>query len=200
VAKFWIFAASSICAAAFLLTNGQARAATYGYAAPFYGNVLISGDISIPTEITISLTGGPITLGGWPPGFPHAAAFSEQLYAEVLDPDGDRLNPVRVYTGQYCTSFVLGGCSDGDNPPPGEQSFVSFSISDAERLLSIDVEVSSFFVTSWSAGFAITLPDNLWIAPLPASLPLFASALAGLGLLGWGQRHMKRSLRGRPQQ
>ena len=33
--------------------------------------------------------------------------------------------------------------------------------------------------------FQITLPDGLTIAPLPAALPLFATGVGALGLLGW---------------
>jgi hypothetical protein len=43
------------------------------------------------------------------------------------------------------------------------------------------------FVTE-STNVTITLPDSASITPLPAALPLFATGLGALGLLGWRRK------------
>ena len=44
------------------------------------------------------------------------------------------------------------------------------------------------------ATLGLFLPEGMYITPLPASLPLFATGIAGFGLLGWhGRRALRRS-------
>jgi hypothetical protein len=43
-------------------------------------------------------------------------------------------------------------------------------------------------MTVFSLALEITVPDGLSPTPLPAALPLFATGLGALGLLGWRRK------------
>ena len=106
----------------------------------------------------------------------------------VLDPDGvtisDRLrwiDPNNSFTS--CTSTSgLGPCAN---------RMIFYSLDDVTHAFGSTTET----VTENASGiFSYTTPngvntyDGVSQVPLPATLPLFASGLAGLGLLGWRRK------------
>ena len=82
---------------------------------------------------------------------------------------------------------------------------MSFDVSDTSRFLTIDTSV----MVNGPLDLALTvdLPDGLQLliisdpipqglaqTPLPGALPLFASGLGALGLLGWGRKRKAAAL------
>jgi hypothetical protein len=48
-------------------------------------------------------------------------------------------------------------------------------------------------MTRWAIRYAVVRRRNA--TPLPATLPLFATGIGGLGLLGWRRKRKARSMR-----
>ena len=61
-------------------------------------------------------------------------------------------------------------------------------ISSDDLTLDISTDIFAQNVPSDDLQLQVTLPDNLSITPLPAALPLFATGVGILGLLGWHRR------------
>ena len=66
---------------------------------------------------------------------------------------------------------------------------------------TLDISTSSFATFIGGPGTVafsvnIGLPDGAYVTPLPAALPLFATGLAALGLIGWRRKRKNAALIG----
>jgi hypothetical protein len=92
--------------------------------------------------------------------------------------------------------LAAGRNTPGALPETGPEEF---SI-DATGQLDIPLTVSAFVfppsgLSSGSTTLTVTVPDGLSLepaTPLPAALPLFATGLGALGLLGWRRKRKAR--------
>ncbi len=68
----------------------------------------------------------------------------------------------------------------------GDNGTVTVPAGASELLLGINDDIFSDNTGSWTVS--VTGPTAVSTVPLPAALPLFATGLAGLGLLGWRRK------------
>jgi hypothetical protein len=107
----------------------------------------------------------------------------------------DPYNQIAFYTGFNGTGSlidVIGGNTtsyNGSNLPAGPFDLVTFAVSSGE--------IGSVVLTDVGAAFEYKLDppaaDPPSGTPLPAALPLFATGLGALGLLGWRRKRKSRA-------
>ena len=175
----------------------QASASTFNL--PLAGEVEIVGDLPAPVSISVSMTATPLGSSSWV--FNSSIQQSSDIGGLFSQPQGC----VGAACGTLAGFFVCGSTiSCGIELLPGfvisrNGESVSFDVSDASRFLMIDTSV----LIHGPVDFELTanLPDGLQVlvisdpipqglaqTPLPAALPLFASGLGALGLLGWRRK------------
>jgi hypothetical protein len=96
--------------------------------------------------------------------------------------------------------FGIGACVGGGTSHAGSFNFETSAVNSG----TITIHLTAENGTTWSNAFAVLVPNsNGWEAadnmagspqalgvatPLPAALPLFATGIGGLGLLGWRRK------------
>jgi hypothetical protein len=170
-----------VAASTALTTNASAVTLSYEYSGTgnvsFQSNTTLDlgGTCSSPCVISALMTisgSGPV----WNPSVPSGWATSAS--ATVTDNMGDTLL-LGVDTGNYTTGTkheTFGGVFF----PTALPSTLDISTSSLASILggsgTIDYSIN------------ISLPDGLYVTPLPEALPLFATGLGVLGLLFWRRR------------
>ena len=180
------FAATGFLA---LVACGPTRAGTFTFSAPSNfdssTNTLNFGSLAIGSTLEVVVTAtGALTPGGAPPGdYVLAPAWSFPGGSNLLAPfsyvaEG---NPVPPSTNGCFTSNLT--CNI-------DYFFTPISTG----LFTTTQEV--FFQTSFGGfGETITLEGTgVAATPIPAALPLFATGLGGLGLLGWRRKRKARAV------
>lgn len=175
----------------------KASASTFNL--PLSGEVEVVGDISSPVSIVLSMTVTPLAASYW--------VFDTSI--NQAGSVGGVFAPPQGCLGTSCGTldgfFVCGGrIGCGIDPSQGTVisttgAAISFNISDTSRFLLIDTSVRDD--SPIGLELTATLPDGLQIltisdptpegvaeTPLPATLPLFASALGALSLLRWKRK------------
>ena len=217
-----LFAASTLAAQADVLvgtpaTPGIGNCIPFGCFRNYqqvYSSSLFSGPISIigltffntqftpgtidPATYTITLSSGGATVGSLSTTFANNLGPNAQLFFSGS------------LSGSAAPSFTISGTAFNYNPSSGDllvQIFKNTGTSNAAATVFADSRTGDFsdfervFNTDGSAtGFVqtarglVTQFDTPPVSavPLPAALPLFATGLAGLGLLGW--RRKKKAL------
>jgi hypothetical protein len=181
------FVRAAICAMVVLTTGAalptSASAVTLSYEYSGTGDVSfqqdttlnIGGTCSSPCVISAVMTisgNGPV----WDPSIP--SGWGTSASATVTDNLADVMS-LGVTTGNYTT---------------GTKHEIFGAVLFASVLPSIlDISTSSFAIFTGGPGtvdytISISLPDGAYVTPLPAALPLFATGLGVLGLLGWRRK------------
>lgn len=164
------------------------------FSLPLAGEIEIVGDIPTPVSISISAAVTPLGASYW------VVNIGIEQSGSVGGPFSEPQGCVGAFCGTLAGFYVCGGgigCGvtlvPGTVMPRGDP--VSFDVSDTSRFLMID----TFVQTDSPVGLNLTanLPDGLQIliisdpmpegvaqTPLPAALPLFATGLGAIGLLG----------------
>ncbi len=186
------FVRVAICAAAVLTAGAglttSASAVTLSYEYSGTGNVNFQSDTTLDIGGTCSspcVISAVMTINGTGPAFNPSipSGWGAGVSATVTDNLGDT------------TSFAV---NTGDFP--GTQHGIFGSVIFASVLPStLGISTSGF--ASILGGPAtvdysinISLPNGAYVTPLPAALPLFATGLGALGLLGWRRkRRLERS-------
>ena len=172
-------------AVAGMVTAAQAATVTLQYTGDPYTN--ISGDYTTDMYISgwVELPFAPFVDDGTIYTKQPGATTSPYDVVDFSFTDGIDTY-TRLTTGQYgfkfltdATGAIVGWRIDLDNtlrscfnPPPIGSS-------------------NSFCPGDYTAGatvFNVTNPGEWTVVPLPAALPLFATAIAGMGLLGWRRK------------
>ncbi len=178
-----------------------ASASTYNL--PLAGEVEIVGDIPVPISITLSVTVNSLEASFWV--FDTSVAQSGSINGVFSQP----LSCVGTSCGNLAGFFVCGGrigCSIDTLPGTvvsRTEEPVTFDVSDTSRFLMIDTTVRDD--SPIGLELTATLPEGLQIllisdptpegvaeTPLPATLPLFATGIGALSLLGWRRKHRAR--------
>lgn len=148
-------------------------------------------DTDVPSAVDPDLV-GPITpVGGGPAGdFGNVAIIQGSNFPPVNDFAGGgdivfsfnrlvRLNSLDIIDAEEGATVMIGGLMSSELIG-ADNMFVSFSN-------DLDVGLVDSFVVSFDGSGAV---DNVSVAPVPvpATLPLIAVALGGLGLLGRRRR------------
>jgi len=189
--KLLTFAALAVSFTTMSFTTNSANATTVNL--PLNSSIYITGDIPNPTSITLVLTHIP----------PDPISWVGVVSLQQSDHAGGPLvSPTGCIVGEsICGLFAnFVDCSDGCGEllPPGY-----FKVSNLGEAVSINVSDSSRYLEiHWTnlrdpppiLQLTADLPDGLGITPLPAALPLFATGLGALGLLGWRRRRLGRQL------
>jgi hypothetical protein len=137
----------------------------------------IGGTCSSPCVVAALMTisgNGPV----WDPSIP--SGWGTGASATVTDNLGDVMS-LGVTAGNYTT---------------GTKHEIFGAVLFASVLPSIlDISTSSFGVFTGGPGtvdysISISLPNGAYVTPLPAALPLFATGLGALGLLGWCRKRI----------
>ncbi len=171
----------------------QASASTFNL--PLSGEVEVVGDISGPVLISVSMTVTPLDASYW------VIDTSIQQAGSVGGVFSQPQGCVGTSCGTLAGFFVCGGrIGCGIDPSQGTVisttgASISFDVSDASRFLLIDTSVRDD--SPIGLELTATLPDGLQFViisdptpegvaetPLPGTLPLFATALGALSLLG----------------
>ncbi len=169
---------------------------------PLVGEVEIIGDISSPVSISLSMTVNPLGASYWV--FDTSVGQSGSINGMFSAP----LGCVGTSCGNLAGFYVCGGrINCGIDTLPGTVISrtgepVSFDVSDTSRFLMIDTSVRD----DSPIGLELTaiLPDGLQVViisdptpegvaetPLPATLPLFATGIGALSLLGWRRKQRR---------
>jgi hypothetical protein len=175
----------------------QANATTFTM--PLIGEVEIVGDLPAPVPISISMT--PTSLGASYWVLDTSIVQAGNIDGAFSEPQGC----VGTTCGTLAGFFVCGGTIHcGISLMPGTVisrtgEAVSFDIADTSRFLTIDTSVR--VDGPLNLELTVDLPDGLQLlvisdpipeglaqTPLPGGLPLFASGLGALGLLGWRRK------------
>lgn len=182
------FCAKSVCFALALFAlwgiSDGARASTFSVSypdSPQLNIVVDLGGTPLPGENSI---GDVLSITGDGPMYSpdNGDGWEAEAKATVTDNFGDSAF-VDVYE---CSGFSC-------HPIDGS----GFSFTSVPTSLQIDLGIGVPYDVGGpvdaTATLTLFLPDGMYVTgvnttPLPASLPLFASALAGLGLLGWCKR------------
>jgi hypothetical protein len=172
-----------ILAAASTELTTEASAVTLSYEYSGTGNISFQSSSSLdlagtcPSPCVISAL---MTISGtgpaWNPSIPSGWATSAN--ATITDNLGDLMS-LGVDTGNYTTGTkheIFGGVFFASGLP----SVLDVSTSSIASILGgsgvIDYTID------------INLPSGAYVTPLPAALPLFATGLAALGVLGWRRK------------
>ncbi len=161
----------AILAAAFLSTSLFTSAHAATYILPLGGDITISGPIATVEEVTLSIA----VFGVFPPNdlLVAKSSFGAVVFQSFLSPSSN--------SGYNVVSDCVAGSGGGVKPcGPFFPASVTFLITDADRNWNINVFLYSNNAITGGAKLTLTLPDNLYITPLPATLPLFAMGLGGL--------------------
>lgn len=164
-----------------LTTNASAVTLSYEYSGT--GNVSFQSDTTLDLGGTCSspcVVSALMTISGngpvWNPSIP--SGWGTGASATVTDNLGDTML-LGVDTGNYTTGTkheIFGGVFF----PSALPTTLDISTSSLASILggsgTIDYSIN------------ISLPAGLYVTPLPAALPLFASGLGALGLLFWRRR------------
>jgi hypothetical protein len=109
-----------------------------------------------------------------------------QAGSPIAEPDLSPFGTALTGYGQNCTVTPYCPHPSGDS---SETILVGeLYISSDDLTLDISTDIFAQNVPSDDLQLQVTLPDNLSITPLPAALPLFATGVGILGLLGWHRR------------
>lgn len=176
-----------------------AKASASTFILPLTGEVEVVGDISSPVSISLSMTVAPLGASYWV--FDTNIQHSGSVSGMFSEPQGC----VGTSCGTLAGFFVCGGrIGCGIDLSEGTVisttgAAVSFDVSDTSRFLLIDTSVRDD--SPIGLELTATLPDGLQFViisdpipvgvsetPLPATLPLFATALGTLSLLRWRRK------------
>jgi hypothetical protein len=117
-----------------------------------------------------------LTISGTGPAASPTSGWATQAFATITDNLGDNLI-LGVNAGNVGTNHPING---GVFFPSILPSTLDVSTSSLASFLggpgTIDYSIS------------INLPDGAYVTPIPAALPLFATGLGALGLLGWRRK------------
>jgi hypothetical protein len=119
-----------------------------------------------------------------------------QTFTNVSLPDFNGGGPVNSCSGGVCVNTVytvndVGGGGTGNSMTGALNTYdlteVAFTLNSA---LTAGALTSATFTSNGPETllFGITTGSTASVVPLPAALPLFASGLVGLGLLGWRRK------------
>jgi hypothetical protein len=183
--------------ALFLTPQSTVNATTFTM--PLIGEVEIVGDLPAPVPISISMTATSLGASYWV--LNTSILQAGNIDGAFSEPQGC----VGTTCGTLAGFFVCGGTIGcGISLMPGAVisrtgAAVSFEVSDASRFLTIDTSVR--VDGPLDLELTVDLPDGLQLlvisdpipeglaqTPLPGGLPLFASGLGALGLLGWRRK------------
>lgn len=158
----------------------QAATYTYNYQAPFNETFIVSGNFTSAQQTMIIEV--EAEAGNVPPGWEGVVTFAtttsngsnsydawDFAYCNTVKPcyyPNPRIEiPISALNRVWnLTAGLFGGVCEPHIPFP--------------NCLTAQQATTS-------AAIHVTLPDNLYLTPLPAALPLFAFALGSAGLLGW---------------
>jgi hypothetical protein len=175
----WIVACPSYLLAATLDTYTFAPGVPYndptpvGWSASGSFSILdsyLSGDFSVPTTDLYSLSFTLTTPGG-----SQTFGLSDLVSGGTLNFTGTGTPPATL-DGGGGSQFVLANGYEIDIGPNIIPGFLAFLVADSPTTSAVAV---------WG-DWTSTVSDTA--TPLPAALPLFATGLAALGLLGWRRK------------
>jgi hypothetical protein len=188
----------------FDLTFTQVGTPGNGCCGPFNVSALLD-TTGGPGQYTIVGISGTVFQGG-PPGTAYSITG---LLSPPSDPGGYfGFNNIVFNGAQYdFDSGGVGFTADGiynfyaTNPPYPPEPDTSFNVYDNGYPAAILSTTASYDVnTSFNGTYSITElgpQGSASATPLPAALPLFASGLGGLGLLGWRRKRKAAALAAR---
>jgi hypothetical protein len=161
--------------AAVLLWVGLALPAhALTFSLPFNDDITILGDLTTPAEvrIQISVFGAFETNNIGVPTGSVAAEVYQRFSGPHADPAVNMLWACRSSGGSVNPCNVFGDV---------DMSSVVLLITDANRTLRFTSYLYRYNTIAAGGGLTVTLPDGLYVAPLPGTLVLMSSALIGFG-------------------
>ena len=174
-----------------LVLAGRADAATYNFPLGQTISLTVLGDITSLTTVRYDLSFHSVIFGTCPE---NGSCFSliggEVTITNSLSAGSHILAKLvsQTFNGVTCS---LGVQCDTEYFPG------SFTVSDTVRDLTINSDgflvVNTYQIPTPDVFITFDLPDGLTLAqsPLPPALPLFATGLGALGLLGWRRKRKK---------
>jgi hypothetical protein len=201
VAALGISALSAVC----ILPDG-ARAATFNYTEDL---VSVPGSTSnpAPTSVTgvvqtetVSISGvtrSPFENFNATPGPGYGLAYTSINIGSALYSFNTPMNALSILWGSPDSYNTLSfyGSNDGTGTPlysvTGSSLLIQTFGHDLVTFLDLDGFFNSVLLSSTGFSFEfanLTVSDPPTATPLPAALPLFATGLGALGLLGWRRK------------
>jgi hypothetical protein len=178
---------SALLAAAFCLpfSGGAAFAVPVGIAVTFPSAITVpeDGGTHVIDYTFTNNTTSTFTFNGFNLGFTS------------LTTTGDASDHINL-PADFLSAVSLGTCSvpgtnNGSVAPGGTcTAHFSFSVDNGTGETDADTGVRGIFVNFGSGPNEISTTTTITVTdtPLPGALPLFATALVGLGLLGWRRK------------
>jgi hypothetical protein len=142
--------------------------------------VSFTGSITVTKDSAINQTNGVQVIVG-PALFTTGPLYTSTLTLTGITGSINRTSLTETEIGNALVGDVFGSS-------PADLTSGTFSFTGFE--LDVTLLASPFYANSFNASnfnFSVDYADTS-VAPLPAALPLFATGLGGLGLLGWRRK------------
>jgi len=186
LSRLTVGACIALAIGAWMPTRASAITLSYGYSGT--GNASFQSDTTLGVGgscIAACVISAVMTISGTGPAF------------NATTPSGWGAGASGTITDNLGNSILL-AVNTGNFPGTNREMFGGFFM--ASVLPStLDVSTSSFALFLGGSGtvnysISISLPDGAHFTPLPAALPLFATGLGAIGLLGWRRRRKAEAL------
>jgi hypothetical protein len=162
----------------------------------FSGVTLPAGASTITEEYTFTaMFNGPVSLwdGTFTIVFDPSVSSSGTLEAFTSDlPSSYGSFSYRYGSGGYLTvgdNCTSSGCSGTSNR---DQAFLALNVSNSSGLpvagSSAQMSASDYYSINGPFSLSVTATTATAVTPIPSTLPLLASALGVIGLLGWRRK------------